>query len=417
MTDQAAAGGPGSVGPLAGLQVIAVEQYGAGPLGTLFLADLGADIVKVEDPRVGGDTSRSIPPGQSGTDSLFFEAFNRGKRSIALDLAEPDDRAIFDRLVAGADAVFNNLRGDGPAELGLTYARLGAINPAIVCVSLSAFGSRGAEARLPGYDALIQARAGWASITGEPDGPPVKSGLPLADYVAGLTAALGLLAKVLDARRTGIGGDVETNLYDAALSMLSYQATWYLSSGYEHRRRPGGAHGSVVPFQFFETADGHIAIAAPKEKFFRALLGGMGLDALADDPRFASFDARLRHRDALLTILAEALRLESSAVWLSRLEGRVPVAEVRTMPAALDPGELADREMLAEYRHSRLGTVRSVGSPLRMSGYRPVYRPGPDLDGDRAALLAGLGSATLAETDPHEGSTADGDTQGRRETR
>ena len=182
---------------------IAVEQYGAGPFGTLYLADLGADVIKIEDPATGGDVSRSIPPRQHGTDSLFFEAFNRGKRSVALDLKTAAGQEVFRALVGSADAVFSNLRGDQPERLGLTYAQLRDVNERIVCVALTGYGRSGRRRRLPAYDALIQAEAGWAATTGEPDGPPTKSGLSLADYIGGLTAALGLLAGIIDARRTG----------------------------------------------------------------------------------------------------------------------------------------------------------------------------------------------------------------------
>ncbi len=200
-------------------------------------------------PGSGGDVSRYIPPGRVGTDSLFFEAFNRGKRSLALDLKTSGGRAVFERLVASADAVFSNLRGDQAARLGLTYDTLGRINPAIVCVALTGYGREGSGARLPGYDALIQAETGWASLTGAPDGPPTKSGLSLADYIAGLTAALGLVVALLDARQTGRGRDVDTNLYDSALAMLSYPATWFLSSGFVTRRHEmsGAPERRAVP--------------------------------------------------------------------------------------------------------------------------------------------------------------------------
>ena len=170
-------------------------------------------------------------------------------------------------------------------------------------MALTGYGRDGPGARLPGYDALIQAEAGWASLTGAPDGPPTKSGLSLADYICGLTAALGLVVALLDARRTGRGRDVDTNLYDSALAMLSYPATWFLSSGFVTERHEMSAHPSVVPFQFFATADGHIAIASPKEKFFHALVDGMDLGELSRDPRFADFEGRGRHRAELLAIL------------------------------------------------------------------------------------------------------------------
>jgi crotonobetainyl-CoA:carnitine CoA-transferase CaiB-like acyl-CoA transferase len=377
--------------PLAGIRVIAVEQYGAGPFGTLYLADLGAEIIKIEDPATGGDISRYIPPGRVGSDSLFFEAFNRGKRSIALDLKSDGGRAVFERLVASADAVFSNLRGDQPARLGLTYDVLGRINPAIVCVALSGYGREGDEARLPGYDALIQAGSGWAALTGAPDGPPTKSGLSLADYVAGLTAVLGLIVALFDARRTGVGRDVDTNLYDSALAMLSYPATWYLSSGFVTERQPMSGHPSVVPFQFFATSDGHVAVATPKEKFFKTLVEAMGLPELLEDPRFADFEARGRNREILLARLSGRFTERSTAEWLGALRGRIPIAPVRSMEQALDPDELAGRGMLAEYEHPSFGTVRSVGLPLTMGGFDPSYARGPGLGSDGDAILRELG--------------------------
>lgn len=379
--------------PLAGLRIVSVEQYGAGPFGTLYLADLGAEVIKIEDPTVGGDVSRYIPPGQNGTDSLFHETFNRGKRSLVLDLKAPAGREVFERLVRSADVVYSNLRGDQPARLGLTYETLGQINPAVVCVALTGWGQTGEDAMLPGYDALIQAASGWAALTGDPDGPPVKSGLSLADYVAGLTSMLGLLVGVIEARRKGQGRDVSTNLYDSALAMLSYPATWFLSSGFLTQRHPYSGHPSVVPFQFFPTADGHIAIACPKEKFFRTLAVAMELPSVAQDPRFVNFDARNEHRDELLAILSARFTEESTAEWLERLRGKVPVAPVRSLQESLDVGELEARGMLAEYEHETFGRVRSIGLPLALSGFEPTYTPAPSLGGDGTAILADLGYA------------------------
>lgn len=373
------------------MRIVAVEQYGAGPFGTMYLADLGAEIIKVEDPTVGGDVSRYIPPGQQGEDSLFFEAFNRGKRSVALDLKNPAGREVFERLVATADACFSNLRGDQAERLGLTYGALGRNHPAIVCVALTGYGRTGPGATLPGYDVLIQAEAGWAALTGGPDDPPTKSGLSLADYIAGLTAVLGLLVAVLDARRTGIGRDVDTNLYDSALAMLSYPATWFLSGGHVTGRLPMSAHPSVVPFQFFATADGHLAVACPKEKFFRALATAMDLPELLADPRFAGFGARGAHREETLTVLTARFAERTTAEWLGRLRGVVPVAPVRSMEEALAGDELAGRGMLAAYLHPAFGEVRSVGLPLSMSGFTPKYRAAPSLGADTASILVELG--------------------------
>lgn len=382
---------PGRPGPLAGLRVVAVEQYGAGPFGSLYLADLGAEVIKIEDPGTGGDVSRYIPPGQSGEESLFFEAFNRGKRSIALDLKSPAGRAVFERLVASADAVFSNLRGDQPSRLRIAYEHLAAVNPRIVCVALTGYGRSGATGTLPGYDALIQAEAGWAALTGDPDGPPTKSGLSLADYIAGLTAAIGMLAGVLEARATGFGRDLDTNLYDSALAMLSYPATWYLSSGFRTTRLPLSAHPSVIPFQFFRTSDGYLALACPKEKFFVSLVAAMGIPGVADDPRYATFEARRGHRDELLGLLEARFLERPTAAWLERLRGVVPIAPVRSMEEALDREELEARRMLAAYEHPVFGTVRSVGLPIAVGEFVPEYRRAPRLGEDTQALLAEMG--------------------------
>jgi crotonobetainyl-CoA:carnitine CoA-transferase CaiB-like acyl-CoA transferase len=260
-------------------------------------------------------------------------------------------------------------------------------------VALTGYGQTGRAAALPGYDALIQAEAGWAALTGDPDGPPTKSGLSLADYIAGLTAALGLLAGVLEARATGRGRDLDTNLYDSALAMLSYPATWYLSSGFRTTRLPLSAHPSVIPFQFFRTADGYLALACPKEKFFVALVAGMDLPGVAEDPRFATFDARRGHRADLLGVLEERFLERTTAAWLERLRGVVPIAPVRSLEEALDTGELQARGMLATYEHPAFGTVRSVGLPITVGGYVPQYRRAPRLAEDTDAVLAGLGYA------------------------
>lgn len=383
--------------PLAGVRIIAVEQFGAGPFGTLHLADLGAEIIRLEDPSSGGDVSRYVTPGQRGTDSLYFDSFNRGKRSMLLDLKNPAGQEVFQRLCGSARAVYANLRGDVVKALGLTYDVLGRINPAIVCVSLSAYGRDGDRSTEPGYDPLIQAEAGWAALTGDPDGPPIKSGLSLADYSAGIMAALALMAGIFDAQRTGRGRDVDVSLYNVALAFHNYRATWFLTAGVPGGRTPDSSHPSIVPFQFFATADGHVAIACAKEKFFRALVQLMGQPALATDPRFSSFDTRRRNREALLEILGEQFRQQPTAHWVRLLRGHVPVAPVRTMEAALDREELDRRDMLAAYRHSSLGEVTTVGLPIEMSGFTPEYRPGPALDGDRDSVLgeAGYGPSEI----------------------
>jgi crotonobetainyl-CoA:carnitine CoA-transferase CaiB-like acyl-CoA transferase len=377
--------------PLHGLRIVAVEQFGAGPFGTLHLADLGADVIRLEDPATGGDVSRYMSPGQQGTDSLYFDSFNRGKRSLLLDLKRPAGQEVLHRLVREAHAVYANLRGDVVKGLGLTYEVLGTINPSIVCLSLSAYGRDGERSAEPGYDPLIQAEAGWAALTGDPDGPPIKSGLSLADYSAGMMAALALMAAVFDAQQTGRGRDVDVSLYDVALAFHNYRATWFLTAGTPGPRTPHSSHPSIVPFQFFATADGHVAIACAKEKFFRALASLIDMPELAEDPRFQTFDARRQHREELVAMLGARFRERPTAHWIRLLRGHVPVAPVRAMEAALDRDELEERGMLASYIHGALGEVSTVGLPIKMSGYAPAYRPGPLLDGDRAQILADAG--------------------------
>lgn len=373
------------------MRILAVEQFGAGPFATMYLADMGAEVIKIEDPGTGGDVGRYVPPVQTGSDSLYFETFNRGKRSIALDLRNPAGRQVFERLVGSADVVFNNLRGDLVQPMGLTYETLSVINQRIVCASLSAYNRHGAYAAYPGYDALMQAQAGWADLTGEPDDPPVKSGLSMVDYAAGLVTALAIVAAIVDVQRTGRGRDVDTSLYDVAIAMLTYPATWYLSAGVTVERRPMSAHPSIVPFQFFPTADGYIAVACAKEKFFRALIVAMDLPALVDDPRFALFSARNEYREALLAILESRFRERNTDAWLDRLRGIVPCAPAQPYTGALDARETADSGMIVSYPHPIFEQVRTVGAPVKFGAFNPSYSRAPELGADRGSLLEEMG--------------------------
>jgi crotonobetainyl-CoA:carnitine CoA-transferase CaiB-like acyl-CoA transferase len=373
-------------GPLTGIRMLAIEQFGAGPFASLYFADLGAEVIKIEDPATGGDVARTVPPGVAGDTSLYFETFNRGKRSIALDLTSDVDRTIFKHLVESADAVFNNLRGDLPDRLGLTYRQLGAINRGVVCGSLSAYGRAGPRAAEPGYDALIQAEDGWAAMTGEPDGPPIKSGLSMVDYTAGLAIAFGMLAAIYDARRTGIGCDVDTSLHETAISLLTYPATWWLSAGIESERQPLSAHPSIVPFQFFATADGYVAIACAKEKFFQRLCERLELNELAEDPCFGDFSERRAHRDEVLGMLSEVIRGKATKDLVELLRGAVPCAPVRSMQEALDADDLHALDIEISYQHDLLGTVATVGNPLRFNGRRYGKAQAPALDADGDAL-------------------------------
>ena len=289
--------------PLAGGRIISVEQYGAGPWGTMFLADLGAEIIKIENPDTGGDVARYVPPYTGTQDSVYFQSFNRNKKSITLNLQHPETKAILHKLVVVSDAVFNNLRGDLPSKLGLDYESLKAVKPAIVCCSLSAFGRHGARAAEPGYDYTMQAYAGWMSITGEPDTPPQKSGLSLVDYSGGVMSVLGMVSAILGARVSGRGSDVDVSLFDNAISHLSYVGAWHLTKGYEPQRWPDSSHPSQVPSQVLPSKDGWLVVMCAKEKFYQNLVTIMGSPELAEDPRFNSFACRLENREVLGPIL------------------------------------------------------------------------------------------------------------------
>ncbi|MBA2450807.1 MAG: CoA transferase [Chloroflexi bacterium] len=354
--------------PLEGLRIVAIEQYGAGPFGTMQLAELGADVVKIEDPSVGGDVSRYIPPFAEGTSSLFFESFNRGKRSVLLDLRHEGSREVLEDLVRGADAVFSNLRGDGPARLRIRYSDLQEVNPAIVCVSLSGFGQTGPRAGEGAYDYTVQGLAGWQSVTGDPAGPPTKSGLSLVDFCGGYVAALTILAGVTRARRDGVGGDADLSLFEVALAQLTYLGTWVASRSYEPVRRANSAHQSIVPFQNFETSDGWIVVACPKETLWRRLCVAIDRPELADEPTFATFAARDRNREALGELLSSVFASRTTEAWLDRLEGAgVPCARVNDIAAALADPQLAARGGIAAYSHPVLGEVRTPASPLRLT--------------------------------------------------
>jgi crotonobetainyl-CoA:carnitine CoA-transferase CaiB-like acyl-CoA transferase len=396
--------------PLDDVRVLAVEQYGAGPWATLQLAELGAEVIKIEDPRAGGDVGRYVPPFQEGEDSLFFETFNGGKKSISLDLATDAGRAVFVRLVESSDVVFSNLRGDGPAKLGLRYADLAPHNPSIVCCSLSGFGTTGPRAASGALDYVIQGIAGWMSLTGEPDSQPTRAGLSLVDFSGGSTAALAIMGGVHRARRDGVGCDCDISLQETALSLLTYLGTWVASRDYEPVRRPLSAHPSIVPFQNFATADGWIVVACPKQTLWERLCNAIGRPELIDDADFADFAARDANRARLVETLSAAFRTRTTADWLVVLsEAGVPNGPVNDIAAALSDEQVVARDGVESYVHERLGAVRRVRSALRLSGPRAEARPAPERGADTRALVDELFGAAGNDYERLEAAGAFGD--------
>jgi crotonobetainyl-CoA:carnitine CoA-transferase CaiB-like acyl-CoA transferase len=392
---------PGAPLPLDGVTILAVEQYGAGPFGSMLLADLGAEVIKVENPGDGGDISRHVGPHFHGPgDSLFYQAFNRNKRSIGIDLKQPEGQAVFRSLVAHADAVYDNLRGDLPGKLGLTYADLAAANPAIVCAHLSAYGREGPRAAWPGYDFLMQAEAGYLMLSGEPDGPPARCGVSVIDMMTGAMAGLALVSALLGARSTGRGRDVDVNLFDTALQNLTYQAAWHLGAGDNPGRQPRSAHLSLSPSQLYRTRDGWIFLMCQKEKFFGTLCERIGRADLASDPRFASFASRLAHRDALTEALDATLMQRDTMAWMQVLGGAVPAAPVLDVAEALANPHVRDRGGIADFARREGGPpVTMLASPLRLSDAAPPRRAAPRLGADTDEVLGriGIDAARLAE--------------------
>ncbi len=364
--------------PLQDIRIISLEQYGAGPFGSVQLADLGADVIKIEDPTSGGDVGRYVVPLQDGEDSVFFEVFNRNKRSIDLDISTPAGRAVFEDLVRVSDIVYSNLRGDVPKKLGIRYEDLKHLNAAIVCCSLSGFGMTGPRSAEPGYDYVLQGIAGWMDITGEPDGPPTKSGLSVVDYSGGLVAAISMLAALHAARRDGIGADCDVSLFDTAISMLTYPAAWALNSDFVPVRTHHSAHPSIIPFQAFPSADGWLVVACPKEKFWKRLAVVIGRPELADDARFIDFTARRQNAAALIEILEAAFVTRTSEEWLADLTAAgVPSGPVNSVIDALSDPHTAARDMLVTTEHPYFGSVTQVASAVRVGNEPTVYRRAP----------------------------------------
>lgn len=401
-------GGPDSpplppLGLLHGVRILAVEQYGAGPFGSQFLVGLGAEVIKIESPEDGGDISRSVGPHfmdelPGDASSLFFQSLNAGKKSLSLSLRHPEGRALFHRLCAGAHAVVSNLRGDVPARLGLTYDQLKVHNSALVCAHLTGYGREGERASWPGYDYLMQAEAGYFSLTGEPGSPPARMGLSVIDYMTGVVMALGTVAAIHDASRSGVGCDVDVSLFDVALFNLNYVGAWQLNAAAETTRQPRSAHPSLTPCQLFTTADGWIYLMCNKEKFWRVLCERIGRTDLLQRPEFASYPQRLVHRELLTQELDQSLKTHTTSHWMAVLGGAVPAAPVRSVAEALDAPQARENGRIASVPLPGGQAMQLLRSPLRYTKPEPPMQPAPSRGADTISLLAelGLGDADIA---------------------
>jgi succinate---hydroxymethylglutarate CoA-transferase len=376
---------------LDGLRLIAIERFGAGPYGSGHFADMGADVIRIEHANAGMDAARNIGPYflESG-DSLFYQAFNSNKRSLSLDLKHPEGQKVLHRLIASADGLIDNLRGDQPEKLGLTYDQLKAHNPKIVCAHISAYGREGERKNWPGYDYLMQAEAGFFAVTGEPDGPPSRFGLSMVDFMTGMTAAFGLLSGIVAAGKSGEGRDIDVSLYDVAMHQLTYPGVWYLNEGHITPRVARSGHPYSVPSQLCKTSDGWIFIMCQTQKFWEILCRKIDRADLIDDPRFVDDAARNKHRDVVTAILDEILAADTSAGWIERLAGDVPCGPVHDLPQALDNPYFVERGGIRTVEHPDKPDLKVLASPIRTGAEEP-NKPAPALGADNDAILAELG--------------------------
>lgn len=382
-------------GPLAGVLVADFSRVLAGPYATMLLADLGADVVKVESPS-GDDTRTWMPPVRDGV-STYYLGINRGKRSIALDLRDPDDLALARELARRADVLIENLKPGGMARFGLDHGSVAATNPGVVYCSISGFGA-GAGAAVPGYDLMVQAASGLMSLTGDPDGPPYRAGISVFDVMAGNHATIGILAALRHRDATGEGQLVEINLLSSALSGLVNHSSSYVTAGVVPFRM-GNAHPSVVPYEPLPTADHDLIVAAANDGQFRRLCGVLGIPELADDPRFARNADRTANRDELRPLLVERLALRGAVEWFDLLvEAGVPSGPINTIDGGFAMAERFELEPIVTAGEGERA-MPTTSNPIRLSRTPVRYPlPPPELDEHGAELRAWL--ATPGEDAP-----------------
>ena len=379
--------------PLEGVRVLTLEHFGAGPYATLLMAELGAEVIKIESLEMGGDASRPTGPYLLGDhDSQYFQTFSRHKKSVALELKTPQGRADFERLVASAEVVVGNLRGDQPVKLGITFEALKRVNPAIVCGHLSAYGRGNSRESWPGYDYPMQAECGLMSLTGERDGAPQKVGVPIVDLMTGMYAAIAILAAHANRERTGAGETIDLAMLDVQAAFLGNQAmNWLIGNKLPHRA--GNRHPNIQPQDVFPAADGHIVLAVGNDGQFVKLCEAIGRAAWASDPRFIRNADRVRNEAELTPLLAQRFRDFTRAELTALLDAAgVPCGPINTVPDVFADPQILHRGMLRQLPHPLAGTVPQVVSPIRMQDAPLAFdRAPPTLGQHTAELLAELG--------------------------
>ena len=377
-------------GPLSRVRVLDLTQFLSGPYASQILGDLGAEVIKVESPD--GDMTRRLPPHFVGTESAYYLSVNRNKRSLALDLKSEAGRALARDLALSCDIVIENFRPGILKRLGLSYEEIAAKKPAIVWCSISGFGQDGPYRDRPAYDMIVQAMSGGMSLTGEPDGPPVRSGIPLGDLAAGMYGVIGILAALADCRATGRGRLVDVGMLDCQVAMLSYQAAYHLASG-EIPDRQGRGHDSIPTYRAFTCGDGaDIVITANTERMWANLCRVLGRSDLAEEERFRTNERRYANRAALWEILDAAFAAKPAAAWVDDLlAAEVPAAVVNTLDRSLGDPQVAHRNMVLRLAGPAGEQLRVAGNPIKFAGEAEVaHRYPPQLGADNRAVLSSV---------------------------
>ncbi len=384
--------------PLDGIRVVDLSRALSGPLCAMLLGDLGAEVIKVEEPGVGDDSRHWGPPFQHG-ESAYFLSCNRNKRGVTLNLKREAAREALWRLIERGDVLIQNFRPGLMEQLGFGYAAVHARNPRLVYCSISAYGQDGPEARRPGYDIIMQGTTGATSVTGDPDGSPFRSGLPVCDVLSGMTAMQAILAALFARERTGRGQHVEATLLGATVAALGNFASSYLVSGVAPQR-VGNSHPQIAPYDLIRTADGYINIAGGNDDIFRRVCAALDLPALPDDPRFATNAERVRNRAALLAVLEERTTQQTTEDLMAILDAaQAPAGPIRDMAQVLNSPQAQRVGLVQELAHPTTGMVRMVDTPLRLSETPATLRLAPPTLGQHTAeVLAELGydAATIA---------------------
>ena len=387
--------------PLQGIRVLDLTQFLSGPFCTQMLGDLGAEVIKVESPA--GDMTRQLPPYFVGKDSAYFISVNRNKKSLVLDLKTKKGVELLKRLVLASDVVVENFRPGVLERLGVDHQELSGLKSSLVWCSISGFGQDGPYQNRPAYDMIVQAMAGVMSLTGEPEGSPVRTGVPIGDLAAGLYATIGLLAQLIERLRTGEGGHIDISMLDAQVSLLSYQAAYHLHSGVVPGRQ-GCAHDAIPTYRSFSCGDGKMLVTtANTEKMWRSLCQVLGLDELAQDPRFLTNEVRYQNRQALWVLLEAAFLKRAAADWVdAMIAAEIPAAVIADLEQSLSDEQVLHRSMVLDLHDEKSGLrARVAGNPLKWKG-RQEAAPGfpPGLGADSDAVLAdvlGLSQQELSD--------------------